>query len=91
MHRKDFNTPSYIDEVKKLASDRNINVLEVDNLLDAIEKIFKVSISEKYKMMIYLAIRSFFKIEDMGEITENNICYFQCYATKLWSKVRLYA
>ena len=72
MPRKDFNPLFSIDEVKELAIHQNVNVPEVDNLLDEIETIFQVSISEKYKMMIYLALTGLFEIEDMAEITQHN-------------------
>lgn len=72
MPRKDFNPLFSIDEVKKLASHQNVNVPEVDNLLDEIEEIWQSAISEKYKIMIYLALTGLFEIEDVAKITQHN-------------------
>ncbi|NET25030.1 MAG: pentapeptide repeat-containing protein [Okeania sp. SIO1I7] len=61
-----------IDEVKKLASHQNINVPEVDNLLDEVEEILKISISEKYKIMFYLAMVNLYEVEEIAKITRHS-------------------
>lgn len=77
MPRKDFNPLFSIDEVKKLASNQNVNISEVDNLLDQIETTFQIYISEKYKMMIYLSMTGLFEIEYVAEITKHNPRYIK--------------
>ncbi|MDY7008537.1 MAG: hypothetical protein SWX82_32605 [Cyanobacteriota bacterium] len=72
MSRKEFNPLFSIDEVKQLASHQNVNVSEVDNLLDEMEKIFKFSFSEKSKMMIYLAMTGLFTEIYVAKITQHN-------------------
>ncbi|NET25032.1 hypothetical protein [Okeania sp. SIO1I7] len=72
MPRKEFNPLFSIDEVKKLAIHQNVNVSEVDNLLDEIEENFKISISEKYKFMFYLAMINFLTPEEIAKITKHS-------------------
>ncbi|GFZ90540.1 hypothetical protein [Okeania sp. KiyG1] len=72
MPRKEFNPLFSIDEVKQLAIHQNVNVSEVDNLLDEMEKIYIFSFSEKSKMMIYLAMTGLFTETDVAKITQHN-------------------
>ncbi|NEQ73039.1 MAG: hypothetical protein F6K24_33415 [Okeania sp. SIO2D1] len=59
-----------IEKVKFLASTHGVNVKEVDILLTEIEEeILKTLISEKYKIMLYLAMVNLHKVEDIAKIT----------------------
>lgn len=66
---------SVLEETKELATITGLDVKKTEILLQAIETVFQCSISEKYKIIFYLATTGLYSSEDIADIFEHSKIY----------------
>lgn len=66
---------SVLEEAKELANLTGLDVKKTEILLQAIEAVFQCSLSEKYKIIFYLATTGLYSSEDIADIFDHSKIY----------------
>jgi hypothetical protein len=67
--KRTLSTPPSLSDAQKQASSCGLNISRLEALLEAIEKnLIRRSLSEKYKIIFYLAATGLFSADDLAEM-----------------------